>query len=84
MSLKTAGIDMSRFTAHSTRSSSTSKANPEIAVGYYLEGCGLEEPEYIRYFIQEANMRRKCLSECCTLPQLRYAPIDDLFKGCVN
>ena len=60
------------------------RANPEIAVGYYLEGCGLEEPEYIHYFIQEANMRRKCLSECCTLPQLRYALIDDLFIGCVN
>ena len=60
------------------------QSNPEIAVGYYLEGCGLEEPEYIHYFIQEANMRRKCLSECCTLPQLRYALIDDLFIGCVN
>ena len=62
------------------------QSNPEIAVGYYLEDCGLdlEAPEYIRYFLQEASMRRKCLSECCTLPKLRYAFIDDLFIGCVN
>ena len=55
------------------------RANPEIAIGYYLEDCGLEVPEYIHYFLQEANLRRKCLSECRALPELRYAFIDDLF-----
>ena len=41
-------------------------------------------PEYIRYFLQEADMRRKCLSECCTLPKLRMCLLMILFVGCVN
>ena len=28
-------------------------------------------------FLQETNLRRKCLSECRTLPKLRYSLIDD-------
>ena len=58
-------------------------SRPQIAVGYYLEDCGLEVPEYIRYFLQEANMRRKCLSACCTLPKLRMCLLMILCVGCV-
>ena len=40
MSLKTAGIDMSRFTAHSTRSASTSKAIQKLPLATILKAVG--------------------------------------------
>ena len=40
MSLKTAGIDMSRFTAHSTWSSSTSKAIQKLPLATILKAVG--------------------------------------------
>ena len=40
MSLKTAGIDMSRFTAHSTRSASSSKAIQKLPLATILKAVG--------------------------------------------
>ena len=44
MSLKTAGIDMSRFTAHSTRSASTSKAIQKLPLATTLKAVGWRSP----------------------------------------
>ena len=40
MGLKTAGIDMSRFTAHSTQSASTSKAIQKLPLATILKTVG--------------------------------------------
>ena len=71
MGLKTAGIDYVKVHCPFDVVSIDQQSNPEIAVGCYLEDCGLEAPKYIRYFLQEADMRRKCL-------------LMILFVGCVN
>ena len=65
------------------QSASTRKAVHKLPLATILK-TGLEAPEYIRYFLQEADMRRKCLSECCTLPKLRMCLLMILFVGCVN
>ena len=44
MSLKTAGIDMSRFTALSTRSASTSKAIQKLPLATILKAVGWRSP----------------------------------------
>ena len=44
MSLKTADIDMSRFTAHSTRSASTSKAIQKLPLATTLKAVGWRSP----------------------------------------
>ena len=35
------------------------QSSPHIIVGYYLKDCGLEAPEYIRYFLQKSRYAKE-------------------------
>ena len=51
--LKTAGIDMSRFTAHSTRSASTSKAVHKLPLATILKTVGWRSPSTFATFYKK-------------------------------
>ena len=53
MGLKTAGIDMSRFTAHSTRSASTSKAIQKLPLATILKTVGWRRPSTFTTFYKK-------------------------------
>ena len=51
--LKTAGIDMSRFNAHSTRSASTSKAIQKLPLATILKAVGWRHPSTLATFYKK-------------------------------
>ena len=53
MGLKTAGIDMSRFTAHSTRSALTSKAIHKLPLANILKTVGWRRPSTFATFYKK-------------------------------
>ena len=53
MSLKTAGIDMSRFTAHSTWSALTSKAVHKLPLSTILKTVGWRRPSTLATFYKK-------------------------------
>ena len=53
MGLKIAGIDMSRFTAHSKRSASTSKAIQKLPLATILKAVGWKRPSTFATFYEK-------------------------------
>ena len=76
MGLKTAGIDMSRFTAHLTRSASTSKAVHKLPLATILKTVGWRCPSTFATFYKKPICERNAFQNA-VLSQTEDVLVDD-------